>query len=314
MLLVELQRERASGMAPVDRRTTVGDLLRSWLGSRQGVVSDASYLRYESQVRLGLSDLHRIPVSSLTAEDIRAHLRGLSPAYAGSVLRILRAALTIAEQDGTVSRNVAKAVDAPRREPSPGIALTAQQVRHFLAVTKGEFRPLWCVLFGSGVRMGEALGLRWADVDIPGRRLYVTGSMRHQSKTTRGNGPRLQRQEPKTEGSRRITPLPTFAAAAVDAMPRDALFVFHRANGTPLNPSTVQRAFTAAIAAAGLPPIRLHDTRHAAATLWLASGASLDDVKRALGHSSIAITSDTYGHYVSERTAALADLMERAVG
>lgn len=147
-----------------------------------------------------------------------------------------------------------------------------------------------------------------------GREKWKDGQLgHHQDRRYRGSGPRLALQPPKTAAGRRTAPLAGFAARALATMPRDAVYVFHRHNGKPLNPSTVQRAFAAAVERAGLPPMHLHDARHTAATLALASGATLDDVKRMLGHSSIAITSDVYGHLVTGRQRAIADALDEAV-
>jgi integrase len=115
--------------------------------------------------------------------------------------------------------------------------------------------------------------------------------------------------------------LPGFVALALVAHRRAAAdlprnvdgLVFTRADGQPMNQSTVQRAFATACRKAGLPPTRLHDLRHTAATLLLGSGASLDDVKRVMGHSSISITSDVYGHRVEGRARELAETLNRAL-
>lgn len=314
-MLAELRREIAAGHAPIDRQTSIGALLVAWLKSRAGVVSDATWLRYEAQIRLSLAGLARHRASALTAEDVRVHLRTLSPAAGRAVLRILRTVLAIAEEDGIVTRNVAAHVEPPRRDVREGVALTGAQVRRLLdAATDDPLRPLWALLFGSGLRMGEALGLRWSAVDITGRLVRVEGAIRHQDRRCRGTGARLALQPPKTDAGRRTAPLAGFAARALDGLPRDAVYVFHRRNGRPLNPSTVQRAFAAAVERAALQPMRLHDTRHTAATLALTTGASLDDVKRMLGHASIAVTSDTYGHLVADRQVAIADALDAAIG
>ncbi len=254
-------------------------------------------------------------MGELVREAVESHLRTLSPSAGGDVLRILRAALALAVDDGLVTRNVAKLVQPPKQVPRQGIALTGEQVQTLLRVTsEDDFHALWAVLFGSGVRLGEALGLRWPDVDTKAHTLTITGSMRHQDARTRGSGPRLQLQEPKTAAGRRTAPLAGFAARALDAMPRDAVYVFHRHNGKPLNPSTVQRAFADAVTRAELPKMRLHDARHTAATLMLGAGFNLNDVKQALGHASVSITADIYSHVVASRQRELADALDEAVG
>lgn len=314
-MLAELVREKAAGKRPVDRQTTIGTLLIAWLNERHGRVTATSWHRYESQVRLGLAGLAHIKATALTADDIRTHLRTLTPAGGQAVLRILRAALTLAERDGLLERNVADGVASPRRVPREGVVLTDAELGRLYRVSYGTpFYALWTVLAGSGLRMGEGLGLRWTDLDIPARLISVTGGLRHQDRRARGTGLRLQRQDPKTAAGKRIVPMTLRTATALSSMPQDAIYVFHRGHGRPLNPSTVQRAFAALVADAGLPPMRLHDLRHSWVSRMLAHGASLDDVKRLAGHSSIAVTSDVYGHLVSESAARVAAALDEAVG
>jgi len=84
--------------------------------------------------------------------------------------------------------------------------------------------------------------------------------------------------------------------------------------GTPLHAATVTRAFQAALARAGLPDSRFHDLRHAAATFLLAQGMTLEDVKQLLGHSSITLTSNTYGHVLEQRQRQVAAAMDAVLG
>jgi integrase len=90
--------------------------------------------------------------------------------------------------------------------------------------------------------------------------------------------------------------------------------VFTTPRGTPHDPRNVSREFHRDLEAAGLPAMRLHDLRHIAASMVLSEGASLVDVMRMLGHSSIAVTVDAYGHLVEGRSRELADVMDRLLG
>ena len=90
--------------------------------------------------------------------------------------------------------------------------------------------------------------------------------------------------------------------------------VFASSVGTPLDAATVSRAYKAALAKAGLPDSRFHDMRHATATFLLASGMGLEDVKNQLGHSSITLTSNTYGHVLEQRQREVARVMDAVLG
>jgi integrase len=128
--------------------------------------------------------------------------------------------------------------------------------------------------------------------------------------------------EPKTDASRRTLALPVFVLRALHAqrdrqatLPRNFLgLVFTTPRGTPLDARNVSREFASDCEKAGLPHMRLHDLRHTAASMMLGQGSTLDDVKRVMGHASIALTSDTYGHLVEGRSREVADGMDRLLG
>ena len=125
---------------------------------------------------------------------------------------------------------------------------------------------------------------------------------------------------PKTEGSERTIALDAGTVAAVrdhrkrqhrerlsaGAAWTDTGLVFTRQDGTALHPATVTDQFHALVTAAELPPVRLHDLRHGAATMALAAGTDLKIVQEMLGHSTITLTADTYTSVLPElaRTAA----------
>jgi integrase len=174
---------------------------------------------------------------------------------------------------------------------------------------------------GTGCRQGELLGLRWEDVDLDAQRLQV----RHTLARVQG---KLELLEPKTERSRRSIVLPEVVGSALrghrtrQKMERlvagsrwvDSGHVFTTTIGTPIEAAAVTRAFKRALALAGLPHSRFHDLRHAAATFLLAQGFTLEDVKNLLGHSSIVLTSNTYGHVLKERQRQVAMGMDAVLG
>jgi integrase len=204
-----------------------------------------------------------------------------------------------------------------------------RETRQFRAATVGSaLYPLWTLLLATGMRLGEALGLRWIDIDFAARTITVSGSLRPVSRRFRSPdadgipAPRLVRVEPKTNAAWRTFSVPGFALEALErhrerteAMPRSVLgLAFTSPRGTPLDPRNVSRAFERDLASAGVKRIRIHDLRHTATSLMIAEGFSLDEVKRVLGHSSIAVTSDIYGHLVEGRSRELADRIDHVLG
>jgi integrase len=187
--------------------------------------------------------------------------------------------------------------------------LTPEGARQLLdAPADDRWLGLYVTALGTGLRQGELLALRWADVDLDARRLEV----RH---TLARVGGVLSLLEPKTDRSRRTVVLPEFVVAALRAhrtRPRmerlvagsrwvDSGHVFATTVGSPQDAAAVTRAFKRALVRAGLPESRFHDLRHAAATFLL-------------GHSSITLTSNTYGHVVERRQQQVAEGMDAVLG
>src|SRR4051794_23253994 len=173
------------------------------------------------------------------------------------------------------------------------------------------------------MRRGEVLALRWSDVDLEARTLYV-----HPRRGTLSdvNG-RLLFTAPKTPGSSAGVGLsPRVIAAFQRQRERQALdrarwaeayedqdLVFARENGAPLRPKTVLERFHMLTAEADLPRVRIHDLRHLAATLMLAAGVPLPLVSKTLRHSKTGITADLYGHLTRGAAHAAADSLGAAL-
>ena len=173
---------------------------------------------------------------------------------------------------------------------------------------------LFEVVAACGLRRGEALGLRWADVDLDSRVLHVR-------QTVTDVGGVLVFGAPKTAASEATVPLTDRATGAIlerqlqrdtererwGEAYADSGLVFAREDGAVLRPEWVTKRFRQLAEAAGLRRIRLHDLRHGAASLMLAAGVPLFVVSKMLRHSSTAITSDTYGHLSQDTARAASD-------
>ncbi len=292
----EALRELGAASRPQTKLTT-GRWLATWLDTmRPPRVRPSTWVSYELHVR-HLADLSAIPLARLSPADVRLHLRamtedGHAPRSVASNLTVLRMALKQAVRDGMIDRNVAADVDPPRtvrREPR---ILTPAEARRLIA----DGDPFWTLLVTTGLRLGEALGLRWRDVGPD--TVTVTGSLRPVDRRFR-SGPRLQRVEPKSRAGWRTVGLPVPLALVRPDVETPNGLVFTSPTGAPRDPRAVAREWAATRERLGLPPdVTIHALRHTAVSLMLASGATLDAVKRAVGHSTIAMTSDTYGHLV----------------
>ena len=243
---------------------------------------------------------------------------GLSPKSVRGVRATLRAGLNQAMRWGMINRNAATAVELPRSRRFNIQPLTPAEARTFLESIRGDrLQALYSVALTMGLRQGEALGLRWSDVDLDLGYLRITKQLQ------RVDGV-LQRVELKTERSRRTLVLPASILQGLRDHRRQQVeerlasggewkesgFVFTTPEGLPLEGTTVTRHFHRHLDRAGLEQRRFHDLRHSCATLLLVQGVSPRVVMDVLGHSEIAMTMNTYSHVVPELRRDAADRME----
>lgn len=187
-------------------------------------------------------------------------------------------------------------------KPSPVMVWTPTQIGRFLGhAAKDRLYSLFHLVAFRGLRRGEACGVRWTDIDLDAGLLTV-------AKALVQNGWDVYEDDPKTDAGARTISLDSVtvevlrehrARQAADREKAGAGWVntgrvFTQEDGSWLRPSHVTDRFTELGEEIALPPVRLHDLRHAAATLMHAGGGDLHYIKSTLGHSGIQITSDTY--------------------
>ncbi len=178
------------------------------------------------------------------------------------------------------------------------------------------------MILGTGLRRGEALALRWDEVDLLRQEARVTGSL------VRVDGV-LRVSDTKTVRSRRVVSLSPAVVALLKAhkaaqaeerlragnLWEETGYVFATEFGMPADPRNLLRAVRIARTKAGLPDsIGVHTLRHTYATTALLNGVPLHVVSRNLGHSSIAITADIYGHLTDEASQSAAQTVSAALG
>ena len=322
-------RAQQQGLPMVSERQTVELFLDRWLSdSVEPRLKPRTYQSYAEIVRLHLSpSLGRIRLAKLTPQQVQRLINeklsdGLSPRRVQYIHAVLRCALGQAEKWGLVPRNVAKLADAPHVPRFEIRPLTSEQAQEFLAAVKGDrLEAVYAVALAVGLRKGEALGLRWDDIDLETGTIAVRHSLQRIDK-------KLQLVEPKSARSRRTLALPSVLQTALRAHRARQLeerlragstwqetgFVFTTPIGMPLDGANVSRAFHRALEAAGLPRQRFHDLRHAAASLMLAQGVPARVVMEALGHSQISLTMNLYSHVVPALLQDAADKMDAALG
>ena len=323
--LVKNERARSSGVLSTEPRLTVGQWLRHWLDHvARHNLRPGTFEGYQAIVErelipaLGTVRLNRLGIAEV--QELVNSLRH-RPHWARYQRSVLRSALSEAERQGLVSRNVARLVrvpSPPRKEVSP---LSPEQARAFLQAVEGDrLAALYKLGMALGLRQGELLGLQWDAVDLDGGALVVKRSLRR-------HGGAYHLDEPKTERSRRALPLPSPLVDALRAhrdrqaferiiatpwLGDDWNLVFARPDGYPLSGPVVTKQFQRHLERAGLPRVRFHDLRHGAATYLLHAGVPMRSVMDLLGHTQMSTTSDLYSHVLpdmqreaSEKVAAV---------
>jgi integrase len=269
----------------------------------------------------------RVPLAKLNAAQVQTFLNELadraSPQTVRNVHAVLRRALGQAMRWGILTRNPATLVDLPAARAYDVSGLSFEAARAVLEAVRGDrLEPLVTVALATGLRQGEALALRWTDVDLEGGTLTVRYTLQRAAGI-------VALAEPKTRRSRRRVTLPGFAVAALRRQRdwfqaqerrvagrewREGGYVFTTTIGTPLHAGDVTKGFQRRLKAAGLPRMRFHDLRHGAATLMLAQGVHPRVVMETLGHSTIAVTMNIYSHVVPALQREAADRLDAALG
>ncbi|MFL0359054.1 tyrosine-type recombinase/integrase [Curtobacterium flaccumfaciens] len=246
--------------------------------------------------------------------DVQEWVTALSSTKSATVVLraygILASILDVAVADRRIATNRARGVKLPRTTSKAHVYLTHQQT-HDLADASGDRRALVLTLAYTGLRWGEAIGLRVRDVDMLRRRINVTVNAVEV-------GGVIEVGTPKTH-KRRAVAFPAFLAIdlarACAGKGRDDL-VFADIHGQHLRRTRTSAGsrswFKTALDTARLEPMTLHDLRHTAASLAISSGANVKAVQRMLGHASAAMTLDVYADLFDDDLEALALGLDQA--
>lgn len=343
------------GLPVVGEKQTVGAYLGWWLEHvAKPTVRSSTWTSYEELVRLHLRPaFDKVPLSKVTPQDIRSFLnerlnKGLSSRRVQYLHAVLRAALNTAVRDQLLIRNVAAIVKPPRVVGKEVQPLTPEEARRFLDSIRGNrLEALFTVAISLGLRQGEALGLRWRDVDfeagtlriryalqrIKVRKTIIDGTGDSNGDTKQISGFHLV--EPKTKQSRRTIAVPKRTLSALaehrarqaeerllagsgwrvsvlacegERVAVDDL-IFATRFGNPFDASTVTHRFQALLTRAGIGHHRFHDLRHTAATLLAVQGVHPRAIQAALGWENISML-NRYAHFIEEQRQAVATAMD----
>jgi integrase len=317
--LAEMLHQLDTGTFMKPGKATLADFLERWLKDyAYANLAPRTAEGYDTIIRQHLIPrLGSIPLTGLRPEHIQKYYAETlangrcngKGALSSTTLRhhhmTLHKALKCAVKWGLLVRNPVDAIDAPRATRSQMNVMTEEDLKRFLETGKSTpYYALFYLALYTGMRRSELLGLRWCDVDLILGQVSVTRGLH----CLRDGS--IVFRSPKTAAGRRTVALPpsailmlrdhraqqeTLHAMSGTTADEEGL-VFSHPDGKPLLPNTVTHAWVKLARGTGLAGIRLHDARHTHASLMLKQGVHPKVVQERLGHSSIAITLDTYSH------------------
>lgn len=305
---VEVSKLRGDYVAPSLGRASVGALAPDWLARKRYATAASHHRTLESAWRVHVQpQWATVSVADIDQLGIEAWIAGMVRKGSGAttVLRahgVLSGILADAVKAKRLAVNPAKGVEnLPRKAGKRRVYLSADDV-YRLADESGQQRTLVLVLAYTGIRWGEVVGLRVRDVEFLRRRLSVSQNavqlgVRHTVGPTKGR-------------KARSVPVPEFVLDELSIQcrgkaPGDLVFP-GRDGGYLQRPKSATGWFQAAVKRAGVQKITPHDLRHTCASLAVSAGVNVLALQRMLGHTSAAMTLDTYSDLFDDDLDAVA--------
>ncbi len=331
-LATSVQQGRQASRPLVNPDILVAAYATRWLEQVRPTLKPRSFVGYEEKLRrhilpvfgmLRVRQLDRARIKALLMEKLTS---GLSPDSVRLIHATTRAMLNAALDDGLIVANPADKLGkllrlgrtrSVRQEQIR--AFDREELERFLGASleaAPRLHPLLLTLARTGLRLGEALGLQWNDVDLEGRELRVvralsiTGEL-GTPKSGRSRTVDLSRGLRDVLSQLDLRQMNEWLARPVESQGERPAWVFPSQAGTPLDHANVGKAFKRVLRAAGLPEHHSpHDLRHTFASLLLQQGESPVYVQRQLGHASIQLTVDTYGRWLPMGNKAAVDRLD----
>lgn len=320
---------RAEAKRAVDRgtlrspsRMTLAESARAWMdGAERGDVRNRSGHPYKPATLrgyrqglgtyvlpvLGDRKLNRVTTSDLQELVDRWQADGLAASTIRNAIKPLQAIYRRARSRGGLALNPTHDLELPAARPNEVEIVAPEVAAELLTAAPRQDRALWATALYAGLRYGELRALRWGAVDLAGGTIRVRESW----------DPKAGSISPKTRTSKRTAPVPGLLRdylvdhrlAAEDAS--DAALVFGPTRSKPFQAAVVYRRADQAWRKAGLGRLRLHQARHTYASFMIAAGVNAKALSTFMGHSSIKVTFDLYGHLMPGTEAEAAALLDR---
>jgi integrase len=314
--LVQLRMLYQQGRLPAKSKLTVRDYFKQWLRDHvDGKKAPRTCENYALNVErldphIGGVHLDALKPAHITAAYRALEERGLAPRSIQQAHRVLRAAMRQAVRSELLYRDPTFGVTPPRAPHREERVFTRDEVQRLFQATKGtRWYPLWVLLATTGMRLGEALGLQWRDLDLESDSVII----RRDVERLKGKG--MVYGDVKTPASRRqlwLVPGAVTALRALRAQTKesclligmpwdDRMPVLATPDGKLVELGSVNKAFRSALQRAGLTPARPHDLRHTVSSYIQSQGRSEREAQEVLGHESELTTKRIYTHVMPDR-------------
>lgn len=330
---LSVEGELAAGTHTAPRASiTVEKALKQFLDDHKKRVTRGTYVLYERTARLHIIPyLGAVRLAALTGPSVQKYINdrnaaGLEPKVVGWAVRLLKQTISFAMAHGAVAQNVIHATQ-PRlpKVEEPEIEIpTKEEIRKVIAGSEGKQRAVICMAVFAGMRMGEIRALRWPNVD------FETGVIRVRECLDRWNAPK----KPKSKAGLRDIPMAgalrdILAAWRVVQRDNEGGFVFTTRLGGPYSYDGMHALWCSALnrvgltdrsnpnlkgiyKSYGLPLYHFHALRHVCASLWIEQGVQPKQLQTWIGHKSIQLTFDTYGHLMGDQDDGAAAISRAA--
>ena len=279
--------------------------------TRSGTVYKPSVIRsYEQALashivpRLGafpLPDLSAAAIQSLIDDMVRA---GASPSTIRNAIMPVRVICRRAVRDGEVGLNPTQHLDLPTTQARRERIADPHEAAALIALVPTRDKAIWATGLYAGLRRGELMALEWRNIDLDCALIHVTASW----------DIKAGRVEPKSRAGLRTVPIPAALRRHLVehhlASPWSDGLLFGRSPTQAFDPSTIQARADRAWKAARQTRITLHEARHTYASLMIAAGVNPHTLATYMGHSSITVTLDRYGHLMPGNEARAAALLD----
>ena len=319
---IEVDRFQGTAVDPRRGRTTVEAWFDRWWPTVTDLrpstrLRDEQYFRSHVVPVFGATPLARLDRTDLRAfiAKLRAPVEhggsDLAPSTIQKIMQVFNKCVRAALEDRLVPHSPVDRLPLPKIEHHEMRFLTADELWRLADTIEPRYRAFVLLAGYGGLRLGELLGLKWGRVHL------LRGEVEVRETLVELQG-HFSLGPPKTRAALRTIAVPRFVcdvlAATVERPPNHDDIVFLSPEGKMVRATLFRRRFWApAVEVAGLNPLRIHDLRHTAISLWIAAGANPKQVAVRAGHMSVSVVLDRYGHLYPKHDDDLISALERHV-